>query len=106
MGLLDAFWARGGAARVVHRGGRVLVGLPRARRDLEAMHGGVALGTEHEPVAARYRTHRVDEIRVEEQHVGLAVIDDVRDLVAGQAEVDRHEDPAVARDTPEALEKT
>jgi len=60
------------------------------------MQRGIALGTEHEPVTTRDRAERVDELGVEQQHVGRAVFDDVRDLVARQPEVDRHEHPTVA----------
>ena len=102
---LDTLGARGGAGRVVDGRRGVLVGLlPRHRLTARTQQAVVVIGTEYEPVGRLQITQLLVMLRVDDQHRGAAVADDVLDLRLLQPEVDRHEDPAVGSDSEEQLE--
>src|SRR5205807_10016876 len=80
----------GGAARVVDRGGGVLVRGPSGGLELAVWPElGVGLGPDGEAVLGVDAGQVVFELGVHHQHGGAGVADDVADLLLGQAEVDR-----------------
>ena len=96
---LHALRPRRRARRVVDRARRVLVGRPRPR--LRALRRrreqrGVVGAVEPEPMGHLDGVHLVGQVRVVQEDRRPGVLDDVGDLVARQAEVDRHEDAPVA----------
>ncbi len=96
MGLLDTLGPGGGARGVVDRCDGVLVGLPRCGLAVVPEPLGVGFLAEDPLSLTRHVGEQVGQLGIDEQRLGPAVLDDVGDLVARQAEVDRHEDPAVA----------
>ena len=91
---LHALGPRGRAARVVDRGGGVLVGIPRLGLDALAEQFPVGFGADDEPVLRADAREGVVELGVDKQHRCAGVLDDVPHLVGVEPEVDGHQDPA------------
>jgi hypothetical protein len=94
VGHLDALGACGGAARVVDRGGRTLVGGPWAGFDAFDEQAVRLLAGDQAP-AHLHVSERRHQLRVHEEHLCTRVVDDVLDLFGVEAEVDRHADAPV-----------
>jgi hypothetical protein len=106
MGELDPLGPGRRAARVVDGGGAVLVlVLPRLRVASLEVHLGVSVGAEDDAVLDGEVGHRVGQLRVDQEHGGAGVLQDVLDLGGGEPEVDRHQHPAVAADAEERGEE-
>ena len=115
----DALGVAGGAGRVAHRRGLVLVGdgrpvdrVGRSQQGLVVVHlGAVALERSHVGGAAVVHDHQVpdggerrhqrgqqaDQGPVDEDDLVLGVVDDVGDLLGEQADVERVQHPGRAR---------
>ena len=103
---LHALRAGGGAGRVVDRGGGVLVllvprlGLAALEEDL-----AVGVGAHHHAVLHRQVGDGLGQLRVDQQHRGAGVLEDVLDLGGREPEVDRHQHPPVAAHPEERREQ-
>ena len=103
---LHTLRSRGRAARVVDRRGVVLVGVgPRLGLGTVAVQLRVGLRADHEPVLGVDAAQRVVELGIDEQHRRARVLDDVRDLLRVEPEVDRHEHAAAPAHAEERREQ-
>ena len=107
VGELHSLRPRGRAARVVDRGGGVLVGLgPWFGLGVELEQRLVGLGADREPVLRAGHVPEVAlELGIDEQDRCAGVLDDVLHLVGVEPEVDRHEHPTEARHAVERREQ-
>jgi hypothetical protein len=88
---LHAFRPGGCSAGVVDRRSRIFVGCPRPGFDAELVQRLVGFGADDETMTRRHPSERFVEFRVDEQHLGAAVFDDVLHLFGHEAEVHGYE---------------